>query len=194
MSEKRLLTQIRDATRREDRGQYYNRALTLNGSGVTHSMLGGASGVTELFMTASLDSPFLVHRMISTVVDGPGFDAGDYGAITGGVANGLRLCVLDSNNALVYELTDPLLPIQKNVDWASYCFDSRLDSYGTGNNYLSSRWTFSKSGRPILLPTGHKLSVMSQDSFSDLAGHHFIVQGYTIPYVTPTLGKLTDVP
>ena len=131
-------------------------------------------------------------RMLVTVADGPTFKAADYGGISGGLANGLRLFVRDADGSISYEVTDPLCPVRRNVDWASYCFDSRLDDYGSGDNFLKIRWTFAAAGRPLFLSPEQTLTILGKDDFSDLADHFFVVQGCALPFATATLGEAVD--
>lgn len=180
-SQREVLDQIREAVRGEARGVYTSEFLTLGGSGVTAHMVGGSSGVTELFLSTARNYPFVVTRMIIQVEDGAGFDASDYGSIAGGLANGLRLFVLDENGAVQTEMTDANHTIKQNVDWPGYCYDARLDTYGAGNSTLSARWTFGRAGRPLILPANWQVAVMGQDDFSGLVDHHFLIQGYEIP-------------
>lgn len=175
MSNGHLLGQIRDSL--DNRGSYFSKFATLDGSGVTFNAIGTLSGVTESFIISADAGPLKVARMIVTVQDGAGFDAGDYGAVAGGLANGITVRQEDATGAVVANIVDPLAPIKTNVDWAAYCYDGILSAFGTGDNFYNARWTFSKAGLPLRLPQGGKIRIILHDTLTGLSGHRFLFQG-----------------
>jgi hypothetical protein len=183
MSDKRLLTQIRDAIQLGPPGQIYNVHLTLDGSGVTFNAIAGASGVTDAFMTPSLDNEILlIEEMNIEIEDAGAMGVDDYGSINGGVSNGIRLYVCNETGAIEYEITDPLQPITKNVDWIDYTFEHVFDEFAAGNNLFVARWVFSEFGtHPIALPPGWQMMVILQDDFSGLVKHDFLIKSFRRP-------------
>lgn len=121
---------------------------------------------------------FVIHRMIVEVIDAGVFRAQDYGAITGGVANGIALAVR-RDGADVFDLTDGL-PVKTNGGWGQHCYDAQLKDWGSGNTFLGVRWSFDKAGTPLVLngDEAEALAVYLADDFTGLLGHTFLVQGY----------------
>jgi hypothetical protein len=155
--------------------------MTLDGSGVTYRAIGGASGVSEVFLTPAQTSPFALHRLQVQIEDGSGFQAEDYGSIPGGVSTGVRLFIRDENGNVQYELTDPLHPVKTNGQWASYASDESLQIFGAGNDFYTVRWDFHEgSGKHIMLPPGWQCAALMRDDFSDLIDHHILAQGYLL--------------
>ncbi|MCK5133521.1 MAG: hypothetical protein KAR40_15380 [Candidatus Sabulitectum sp.] len=98
-----------------------------------------------------------------------------YGGITA-LTNGIYLRVRDSNDNVLEEMTCQA-PVKNNANWARYCFDIRPDTFGTGDNYVSLRWSLFKAGSPLILKPGQSLNLEVNDNLSTLLGHTFVVQG-----------------
>ena len=175
MADRALLTNIRDYL--DNRGAYYSKFATLDGSGVTATAVGTLSGVTECFLISADAGRIDMARMMVTIQDGAGFSVGDYGAIAGGLANGIRIYWQDSSGALVRELTDSVHPVKSNVDWAAYCYDGAAQTFGSGEDYYQARWTFTKAGLPLRMEKGDRLCVTLHDTLTALSDHHFLFQG-----------------
>lgn len=157
------------------------RFLDVNGDGTgTKEALGDYSGMAQeiFYIQPPVNTTFVLSRMIVQIEDNGGFDSGLYGnSIT--LTNGIVVRVSDDMSVLT-ALTDTI-PILTNSDWAAYCYDVALSEYGTGNNYAHVRWTFARSGQPLILRGNYneRLEVVLNDDFSDLVGHRFQVQGYS---------------
>jgi len=151
-----------------------------DGSG-TKSAIGNYSetgdGETIFRIAPPANTIYYVSRMLVHVVDSGSFDSGSYGnAIT--LVNGIAMKLVNSGG-LVQDMLDGV-PIITNPDWARQCYDVSSSSYGSGNETLSVRWTFTKAGKFIALSgdNGDELQVVFHDDFSDLVAHYFQVQGY----------------
>jgi hypothetical protein len=115
-------------------------------------------------------------RLLVTVEDSTGMDAGKYGNnIT--LTNGINLLVLNSDDT-VEELLTPE-PIFTNAEWGTFCYDVDLKTWGAGNDLLLVRWTFDKAGSPVDLKKDQRLVVQLNDDFTGLVKHRFLVQGST---------------
>lgn len=174
-SERHLLGQVRDFL--DNRGSYYSKFATLDGSGVTESAIGTLSGVTECFIVSADEGPIDMHRMLVTIQDGAGFGIADYGAIAGGLANGIQIRWEDSSGALLRNITDPIHPVKTNVDWAAYCYDGAAQVFGSGEDYYQTRWTFNKAGLPLRMAKGDRICVVLHDTLTALTNHLFMFQG-----------------
>jgi len=144
---------------------------------------GDVSGVGDfsttpriLFIAPPANQTFELHRMLVHIEDALSFDSGSYGnGIT--LTNGIKL--KQTVNGVVTFLTG-VLSVKRNPDWGMYCFDAGPPStYGSGNEAMPVRWTFSKAGAPLSLNgrTGDKFEVILNDDFSGLVNHHFFVNG-----------------
>ena len=118
-----------------------------------------------------------VARMIVHVGDVGAMDADNYGSTANALANGLSL-IIERDGVTLSDLTD-YHKITKNSDWSHFSYDVSLDDFGTGVNFLKSRWTFTRFGQPILLRDSRKdkLKMILRDDFTFLTEHHFVVQG-----------------
>jgi len=129
------------------------------------------------FIQPAASEVMILERMLVTIEDTTGFAAADYGNITDGLTNGIQVRVQDDSGT-VADLTDGV-PITTNANWATFCYDADLKTWGNGNEFIMVRWTFGKSGVPVRL-SGNKnarLEVLFDDDLRGLVSHNFLVQG-----------------
>lgn len=155
------------------------KLLSSNGDGTGTTNAIGDYSVTPLSLKygPSSTEDVEIGRMIVKIEDAGTFDADKYGNnIT--LTNGIRCYVKDSSDAVIEEIT--AFPIISSGDWAGHCHDVTLHSFGTGNNVLTVRWTFSRSGHPIELhlTNGQYFEIYLNDDFTGLIEHRFQIQGY----------------
>lgn len=144
----------------------------------SHNIDYSLTNAEDIYFAPAVTQVAYVHRMIIAISDTGGFGSGGYGAIAGPLTNGIELFVdRDSDGKRLYSLTD--LPILTNGQWSSLCYDAKLSTYGSGDNWLSMRFSFDKFGGPIILrgDYGERLGVSFSDDFSGLTAHFFTVQG-----------------
>jgi len=157
----------------------FSRFLDTNGDGSgTKNANGNYAGGEEIFYIQPGGTDIInVARLVVQIEDGGKFGSGKYGALAGALANGIAVRVQDDSGTVI-DLTDGVL-ITTNVHWARYCYDVDHSDFGTGNEYMDVRWTFSKSGNPIVLDAANneRLEVVLNDNLSGLVGHYFLVQG-----------------
>lgn len=149
-----------------------------DGSGTTNANGNYAAAATDFYIKPGPGDRFIINRLIVHIEDTNGMDVGAYGnAIT--LTNGIVIQMFKGSN-VVTDLTSGDAIIT-NGDWGKFCYDISLQSWGTGNDFVQVRWTFSKSGRPIDLKgwEDEKLVITLNDSFVGLLGHYFQVQGYS---------------
>ena len=110
------------------------------------------------------------------IEDTNGSDVEKYGNISA-LTNGIQIRVQDDTGTLL-DLTDGL-PIKSNAHWGRFCYDDDIKDWGSGNEFVQGRWTFSKAGAPIRLDgnTNRRLEILLDDSFTGLIDHTFNVQG-----------------
>ncbi len=135
-------------------------------------------GVTDFRITAPTGYWVALYRMLVTVRDFGMFDSGSYGnGIT--LTNGIHFVNGVGDGSRPDFIVSEGVPIKVNPDWGAYCYDTRLSSYGTGNEQLAARWTFAKAGRPAILDgdIGEFTAIRVNDDLSGLVGHYFNIQG-----------------
>jgi hypothetical protein len=132
------------------------------------------SNATDFIVKPPPTRYFSIWRAIITIKDGGSFDADSYG---NGIALANGISIFNKIDGIEYPAIP--IPIRTNGEWATYCYDITLHSFGTGDSYLSIRWTFTKHGGPIWLSgdLDQSFIVRLSDDFSDLTGHKMLVQG-----------------
>jgi len=133
---------------------------------------------TEFFYESPSLTYSIINRMLISIGDESPMQAQEYGNLGSVLSNGFLILVKNATGATVVDLTDGE-EIKTNADWGKYCFDVDIKSWGAGNELLVSRWTFGKSGTPIILEPGWTLGITFTDDFDELLSHHFMIQGYT---------------
>ena len=163
-------------------GHIVNRYLRLSGSDAGTNNANGVYNATDqtgsFFYAPPAGEIWRIHRMIITVLNtGSSTAINEYAGISE-LSNGIIIQVV---NGVTQDLTNSD-PIKKIIDWASYCYD--LDLKNKVNNgatcYAGVRWTFANSGQEIRLigDNNDRIEVICRDDLSDLAEHHFLIQGY----------------
>jgi len=171
---------------------FLNRYLDTNGDGTgTKAAIGNYAGAAESFYIEPGDGyDFVISRMLVTIQDSGVMNADDYG-FGGALTNGVAVRHLDVDQGVKRDLLDGL-PIKSHAMWGQVCYDMQETSFGTGDKFVQVRWTFSKSGIPIVLKTGERLEVLLNDDLTKLTGHTFVVQGYAMDNEYQNLGgKIT---
>ena len=149
--------------------------LRLDGDG-THEAIGDYLATPARFTWTPLPSRTAhIHRMIISVQDAGAFDAAKYGnAIV--LANGISLTVRNvADDAQVHTYT--VEPIITNSDWAAHCYDTDMKTWGTGDEILVARWTFTRAGSPMILKDTEYVSIDVNDTLTGLKAHRFVIQG-----------------
>ena len=136
-----------------------------------------AGGVEQFKVTCKTGSQKLhLTRMIIYLEDVGNFNSSVYGVnIT--LTNGITVVVYDADDTELQRLTceDAVLT---NAQWARLCYDASYLSWGNGNDSLTVRWTFERSGKPVSLTSGQYLAVELNDDFTGLEDHTFMLQGH----------------
>ncbi len=166
----------------------FSRYLDTNGNGTgTKDAVGNYSGAEEIFYLKPADGEFMqVNRLIITVRDTGAMDAANYGS-TSPLTTGVVVREHSDDSGVIVDWTDGV-PIKKNADWGSHCYDADVKTWGAGDEFLLVRWTFGASGLPMLLDgsRGDKLEVVLNDDFTGtgagLNEHRFLAQGV---HITP---------
>jgi hypothetical protein len=148
-----------------------------DGSGNT-AVTGNYSAATETFLIApAAGETFYLNRCVVVIEDGAGIAADNYGAGTA-LSTGILIQKVDPSG-LVCDFTDGQ-PIVSNVGWAHLCYDVSLHEFGAGNEFVTVRWTWGKSGKMVVLQGDHqeRLLFKVHGDCDHLVDQHFMVQGF----------------
>lgn len=157
-----------------------SRFLDTNGDGTgTKSAIGDYSLAADDFYIEAGDNPLVISRLLVSAEDTTGMTAQEYGNLGAALTNGVS--ILAELDGTEYDLCDGV-PIKTNAGWGTTCYDTQITgaAWGSGNDVLLVRWTFSKSGTPILLESGDKVIARVNDDLQGLLSHYFMIQGYEI--------------
>ena len=120
---------------------------------------------------------FILERVIIKLRDvGNNLGAGDFGAIGGGLTNGISILV-KSQGSTLYNLTP--LPIKSNADLRGYMYDAEPSNYNT-DSIIGGRWTFEKFFKGGLELDGYldqELWITHDDDLSGLTSLTYCFQG-----------------
>lgn len=152
-----------------------------DGTGIKNANENYLDSPTKFFIKGPKYGYYLINRMIVNIIDPdrPGREKYNNKILN----NGISIKHTCPKKTLL-NLTD--MPIKIYGHWHKYCYDvivesganitkpAGVPSYG----YVSVRWTFGKSGKPISLRNNDELAVYFNDDFTSLVEHNFMVQGY----------------
>jgi len=147
-----------------------------DGSGIKN-LIGDYSGAPTTFKIApGAGEIFILTRMLIYIEDAGSFDTGSY-------ANGV---MLTNGISLEHDHIDGVvdmmagIKVTNNGDWAGKCKDVDTHTWGAGNEFLTGRWSFDRTGQEIALngDAGQELRISLNDDFSGIAKHEFMIQGF----------------
>lgn len=153
-----------------------SRFLDTNGDGTGSKEQ--AAPAAKYYIQPGPDAKYSIARMIVSYQDSVNWSPTKY-ANQLALTNGIQVYVEDDDGILYY-LSDPDYPIKQNTNWSDLCYDFTLFNFGQGDDVCSVRWTFARSGRPVMLDgkSNQRLVVMVNDDLSLLTTHKCKVQGY----------------
>ena len=144
-----------------------------------YSSVQGVARLNATKVNTDFDRALSVERLIVSVSDTTGFTAQKYGNLAA-LTNGIEIKLMDDDGE-VLDLTDEI-PVKTNAQWAQLCYDVDVKSWGSGDELLVVRWTFSKAGAPLILNCNKNayLAVYLDDNLDGLLSHYFMVQGRVV--------------
>ena len=101
------------------------------------------------------------------------------------LANGISMKTTDSEGEMILNLTNGV-PIKDEMMWGALCFDVSHKNTGEDLTWVFARWTFGKSGLPIVLKDQQRLVVTLSDDMRHLTEHRFQAQGAIAEYLDST--------
>jgi hypothetical protein len=162
---------------------FWSQFATTAGDGTGGIQVTGDYSLSETHFKVqpAQDEIIEVARLIIIIGDAS-VAAERYGGITGGLTNGIEFSWRDVDGTV----TDMLggQKVKSNLNWARYCYDVENKDFGVGEEYITVRWTFSKSGEPIVLHgyQADRLVLSFNDDFTPLERHTFLFQGLKTAY------------
>ncbi len=145
-----------------------------DGSGTDNAIDDYDTTPTDFYFEAQEDT--LLYRMIISIGDTAGARAVDYGNINNGLANGWELKIKDVDDTVLSNETGGVA-VKNNGTIARNCYDADIKTWGSGDELVVARWTFSKDSQAIFLRPGQKLVVHLSDDCTGLLEHYFFVKG-----------------
>lgn len=162
-----------------DNSRIISRYLdTLGTGGGLKNANGNYSGAAQDFLIQPpAGQVFQIARLLIQIRDSGAFTASSYGNL-GALANGIQLLIVNDGGTIL-DLTDGI-PVKSNAHWSRLCYDAKPDDYGSGDNFLSVRFTFTRSGSAIRLDGDNteRLVARFNDDLSGLVEHYFLAQGW----------------
>ena len=144
-----------------------------DGTGTTNMAVNGAVTPVVFKLAPEAGTVMLVARVIFYVEDSGTFDADKWGnGIT--ITTGIEMKAKRTND------TESLCePLTKTGELAGLMHDVNHFAFGTGNEIISSRLTFSKFGNPIRLVGnyGDELQIIINDDLTGLVNQRVTAQG-----------------
>jgi len=166
---------------RNNRETRIDRFLDTNGDGSgAKNVIGNyAGGSAETFFIAPpSDKKFVLSRMMVSIRDTGSMDSGLYGnGIT--ITNGLTLKKKDGSGDILDMLDG--LTIKTNGDWGRHCYDVSRSNFGSGDEYITVRWSFFRAGNKginLSGAAGEFFELGLNDDFSGLVEHYYFIEGY----------------
>lgn len=140
-----------------------------------------SGAVVDYFYEPPAGSGFVVHSLCVQVADNANFNQIDYGAIAGGLTNGLSFW-LRSKGVEV-----PLLAaqvIKRNADWARISPDLKLTQWaGLSQSLIMNLDTDARFGLPLTMSSvnNDRIILRTNDDFTSLVDHTFAIGGILFP-------------
>jgi hypothetical protein len=156
------------------------RFLNLTGDGgVTGCEMAGnyAAAATDFFFTPPAGKIYNIAAMLFTIADNANFNQLDYGAIAGGLTNGIKL--IKSSGGVETQLIGGLT-VKQNYQYLAATYHVQITSFaGLAQTMAVEFDTHLSSGTYIELKsyTNDKLIVRVNDDLSSLVSHKVAIRG-----------------
>lgn len=156
--------------------EYFEQFLDDVGDGSGQTNMNQDHSVTPgiYFCKPQAGRVILIKRVLITVGDSGNFTASGYGA-GATLSSGINFGLFRGGSLRTDLLPEPII---SNFQWNQYCHDANPVTYGSGDNYLSVRWTFSRGkDEGMYLTTNDELRMIINDDLTGLTIHKVIAQG-----------------
>lgn len=148
------------------------------GLGVVNIVADFSGASTDFWIEPPAGEVWHINRLMAKIQGSGTFRPEWYGP-TAALTNGIQ--IIHQRNGIENNLTGQL-PIRNAGEFAAYLFDLKLHDFGSGDKFITTRWSFSESGVILRLDgdTNDKLIVRVNDNLTTLSGHKFIAQGHKL--------------
>ena len=151
--------------------------------------VGDGSGTKNMAVLGTLGTPVIyrlkppageiwkIARLILYIRDAGAFDSGGWGNNLGSpLTNGIQ--VVSYENAQEFHWLYP--PVKSHGDIASVCHDLTYQDFGSGDAFITARWSFTKFGQYLRLhgDEGDELRILVQDDLTHLVEQAVTAQGF----------------
>lgn len=138
-----------------------------------------SSSPEEFFIQPPAGAVWAIERMIVSIHGACG--RAGYGSEEP-LENGITVMTTTSGGDMILNLTNGV-PIKDEMAWGALCYDVDHKDTGEDLTWVFVRWTFAKSGMPIVLRDQERLVVTLNDDMEHLAQHRFQAQGQIANYL-----------
>lgn len=118
-----------------------------------------------------------IRRLIAKIVAEPPIRTHNYGRGPA-LEDGIRVVYV--RDGTEFDLTGGV-PVKANGDWGGVCYDVKREAWGTNDQYVHARWTFSepRGGLTVWLNAGDSFEIRSTDTFGPdrITTQTFMIQG-----------------
>lgn len=168
------------------KGDHLYQFLDENGDGTGNKQAvgdytGGGLGPTKFFIKPAPGETFYIYRIIITLSDSGALDSGLYGNNIA-LSNGYE--IQKTNGVVVVDGGDFTggISLKTNGQISEIMYDVTRLEFGSGDEYLTGRFSFDKAGQPLELvgDDGDELAIVFSDDLSGLVTHTFMAQGYSV--------------
>jgi len=149
-----------------------------NGTGTISLNADYSSAPTDVFYTSSI-SRIDIYTLLICVSDNANFNQTDFGAIAGGLVNGIKFLVrFEDGITEVPILSTNIRPIKKNSDFLSLTAHSNLTTFnGTAQTLICDLNVEDEYGKPFALEKNQRLIARLNDNFSALTDFTIGIRG-----------------
>ena len=151
--------------------------LTASGDGLgSYNLIGNYSAApTDFYYKAT--SQYDIHSLIVVISDNSTFNQGDYGAIVGGLTNGVKLFVRPAGSLADIALLSGVA-VKQNFEWLMLTHETHLTQFAGTPQTLMVNFDITRDyGKPITLGVGDKFIVRLNDDFTTLISHSYGLRG-----------------
>ncbi len=154
-----------------------NIYLTASGDGQTSPNLNGNySAAPQDFFYQPPSGSYVVESLLIAITDAAAFSATDYGAISGGLTNGVKFFLRNAGQPEAQIFARQIF--KKNYDWLSLVHQTALTSFAGSTETLAVNAELKATfGSPLTLKTGERLIVRLNDDLTGLISHTFALGG-----------------
>ncbi|MFA5127305.1 MAG: hypothetical protein WC465_04920 [Patescibacteria group bacterium] len=173
------MTWAKDATHddpADQRGLPVNIFFSETGNGAEpHSYTGNYSVTPKDISYIVPRGTLEVNSLLVTITDATSFNQADYGAIAGGLTNGIKFFIVLAGTTTEIPLFAGHV-FKHNYDFLAIFHDTLLTSFAGGAQTLALESDLKKVfGIPLVLQTGDRIIVRLNDDLTGLISHTFVL-------------------